>query len=362
MFRSPIAILTFFILTSAGAQQPPQCPWPWLGADGQPGCELIPFAAQVSYPYQTLLETEGTTGIFGKLLYSNFFSDPSEFPEYLKEKVWSATGGRPRVHQVTAGIRAGFLRESPSRPYRGNILYFPGLGDSMVNHAPLFTRLTQEGFRVIAFDYMGQGGSRGHMNNTRMKDIIRLGEIVYARLARDKERAPRIAMGWSTGGLAAYMLAQENKSHGVILIAPGLVPNSLVGDLFNLQFKMLITKSTLTSERYEAGRYDPHIEPIRPSSPMDVPDFGVDLQLTALSLKQKPLALQRPGIVFTGGDDGYVDGPGTAEFLRLNAPHYAQVFFEKARHEIDNEVPEIGSRLRAAILHFLAVNFPAQNF
>ena len=56
-------------------------------------------------------------------------------------------------------IRAGFLKESDSKPFLGNVIFFEGLGDSMLNHRPLFDKLTNEGFRVIAFDYMGQGGS-----------------------------------------------------------------------------------------------------------------------------------------------------------------------------------------------------------
>ena len=57
-----------------------------------------------------------------------------------------------------ATIRTGLLK-SDSLTSLGTILYLQGLGDSMMNHAPLFNHLNRNGYNIIAFDYMGQGGS-----------------------------------------------------------------------------------------------------------------------------------------------------------------------------------------------------------
>lgn len=64
-----------------------------------------------------------------------------------------------RYHVTREKIRMGYYPEQGV--FKGNILYYEGLGDSMLNHAPLFEKLSQNGYRVIAFDYMGQGGSSG---------------------------------------------------------------------------------------------------------------------------------------------------------------------------------------------------------
>lgn len=72
-------------------------------------------------------------------------------------------------HQVD--IRLGYLTANSAVPFKGNILYYQGLGDSILNHDPLFSVLTNAGYRVIAFDYMGQGGSDGSMNHTSITNI-----------------------------------------------------------------------------------------------------------------------------------------------------------------------------------------------
>ena len=88
-------------------------------------------------------------------------------------------------------LRAGYLQESKAP--KGNILYLEGLADSMFNHEQLFTALMKEGYRVIAFDYPGQGGpgprqggSQGNMNDTRIvEDRVNIGfrEILIWQMA-----------------------------------------------------------------------------------------------------------------------------------------------------------------------------------
>ena len=146
-------------------------------------------------------------------------------------------------------IRAGYLPHKGE--FKGNILYFQGLGDSMLNHDPLFIKLSREGFRVIAFDYMGQGGSSGSMNKTRIQFIPWIGERIWNRFAyRKNEFQEKTVIGWSTGGLAAYLAATESKADKVILIAPGLAPRKIVGEgIFN-RIPNEITLRTLTTDVY----------------------------------------------------------------------------------------------------------------
>ena len=89
--------------------------------------------------------------------------------------------GVPLVGSVE--LRTGLLYESANVPFKGCVMYLEGLGDSILNHRPLFTALSEGGFRVITFDYMGQGGSTGSMNHTRIYDPV-FSELEIGTLAR----------------------------------------------------------------------------------------------------------------------------------------------------------------------------------
>ncbi len=260
---------------------------------------------------------------------------------------------------VTLGaqIRAGYLPENPNVAFKGNVIYYEGLGDSMLNHMPLFKTLTEAGYRVIAFDYMGQGGSSGSMNDTRIKDIGFLGNKIWQQFARDLKGFPKKnIIGWSTGGLAAFVQAANDKTiNKIILIAPGIAPNSLVGEQHPFLGKIdLITLPTLTTQSYANGADNPHIDPIKPSSPLEVKRFAFDLQLTALKARHHRIDRKIEGFVLLSGtEDTYVDAEKTRKILLLTAPHFQIKHYAGALHEIDNESEPNGSASRNDILNFL---------
>lgn len=237
----------------------------------------------------------------------------------------------------TVSIRAGYFKENDEVPFKGNILYLEGLGDSMLNHDPYFKVLSDEGYRVVAFDYMGQGGSQGSMNDTRLYDksdsqsISVLAKSVYQKFKRDDGDQKVRLIGWSTGGLAAYMLAAEGWADQVVLIAPGLAPKLIVGD------KLKITMSTLTSATFGDSK-DPHVDIIKPNSPLKVPFFATNLIATALSSSKMKIDPSVKGLVFTGGDDRYVFHKRTSRLINKNASHFDLFHYPDAKHEIHNEV------------------------
>lgn len=314
-----LCLLGFIFTSFQGATAAARiCPEPWLGAvDGSKDCALTP------------------------LTLDTFGSNKKRKP-------------------VTASIRNGYLEASSSAPFKGNILYYQGLGDSMLNHMPLFKSLTEDGFRVIAFDYMGQGGSTGSMNDTRIVEIGELGRIIWDRHARDLENFPkRTIVGWSTGGLAAYLESTIRFDvHKIILIAPGIFPNLLVGEqkLHKGQID-LITLPTLTKQKYGPSIYNPHIDPIKPTSPLKVPAFAADLSTTAY--RQQFLGFRSPGtrtlVLLSGIEDTYVDAKKTKKFFEpAVAAGFAKVLqYPGTLHEIDNEVEPMASKARRDILTFL---------
>jgi len=259
----------------------------------------------------------------------------------------------PMSH-ASASIRAGYFPEEGS--FQGNIIYFEGLGDSFINHQPLFSKLSEAGYRVIAFDYMGQGGSSGKMDDTRIKTIPMIGDIIWKKFARDTETFPqKTIIGWSTGGLAAYMAASENKADRIVLIAPGIVPNAIVGaGLLSWPPNKITLSSLTTAAPYQSGDSNPHLDPIRPNSPVKVTDFAVDLLSTARLARHTQIPANIPGLVLlSGSNDTYVDAEQTKKVLRKTAPHFKVVQCYGALHEIDNERESIREKAVYDILSFL---------
>jgi alpha-beta hydrolase superfamily lysophospholipase len=258
------------------------------------------------------------------------------------------------IEKVTARIRNGYMPENPDVPFKGNILYFEGLGDSMANHRPLFEKLTKEGYRVIAFDYQGQGGSRkgASMNNTRIEHIWRMGNIVYDKYARDKDdpklgKRRKVILGWSTGGLAAYDAAAKNQASAIIQIAPGNTPKY---DVFWISMSSLTT----AAKSYDCGASNPHVDPIWPRSPAQAPFFSGDLIKKGIQSRDQKIPAHIPGLVLLSDPkDKYVYEDKTRELIDRNAPHFEKKTYPGALHEIDNESDGNALRAHEDILAFL---------
>ena len=271
--------------------------------------------------------------------------------------------GIPSEYELNVAIRSGFLKESDQVPFRGNVIYYEGLGDSMVNHMPLFNKLTNAGYRVIAFDYMGQGGSQGSMNDTRVEAIPDLGNQIWKLYARDLKNFPKkTIIGWSTGGLAAYVqaLSDEDKVDNVVLIAPGLVPNLFVGEtnLWRLELNR-ISLPTLTTDVYSTQVENPHIEPIVPNSPVKVLNFAMNLLEVAAQNRHSIMRQRVKGLVLLSGpNDSYVDAKETKRMINQVAYHFSIKEYPEALHEIDNEKLAIREKAHQDILEFLNNNNP----
>ncbi len=250
-------------------------------------------------------------------------------------------------------IRAGYLPHHGE--FKGNVIYFQGLADSMLNHDPLFKKISKAGYRVIAFDYMGQGGSGGRMNKTRIEFIPWIGDRVWNKFAINTNEFPnKTILGWSTGGLAAYLQATEKKVDKVILIAPGIAPKKIAGEGLFSRIPNQITLETLTTDIYFDHASNPHREEIIPNSPLKVPHFTISLLSWAMKLKERMIPSSVKGLVLLSGDnDTYVNAARTKIIIQNNAPHFKMKAYAGALHEIDNERKEIRGRAHQDILNFL---------
>lgn len=276
--------------------------------------------------------------------------------------------------ELQTEFRIGTYLEHPQRPFKGCVLYLEGLADSLMNHEPLFKRLSDDGYRTVTFDYMGQGGSGGTMNDTRItsvsglhkdQEIGRQARWVWELFSRAdfawKNRSCRGSrkrvIGWSTGGLAAYKLAFEGWAQEAVLIAPGIHVKAMVGEAatdwrkFYL-FQDTITFRTLTRNRFR-GVHDPHIDPVKPKTPAKIPLFAANLVASSLQSQRWMISPKVRGLVFLSGtQDTYVDRDRSFQTLRKNAPHFKIKVHDGSLHEMDNELPEVAHDVRESTATF----------
>jgi len=289
------------------------------------------------------------------------FTCSTVFAQVQQEKsIWHLSPTTVNVGLFPLKLRSGYIKESEKVPFRGNIIYYEGLGDSMMNHGPLFSKLAEEGFRVIAFDYLGQGGSQGTMNMTTIQNINEFGHQVFETFRKKncQQCDDMTIVGWSTGGLAAYRdayLDGGKKIRKVVLIAPGISPNPVVGEGFNTWPPNRISLESLTTADYKIEKYNPHIDPIRPQSPVVVPCFSLNLLSTALLSRFWVISKNIKGLVLLSDprQDTYVNAEDTLKVLKENADHFSPIFYTGARHEIDNERKKISEKAISDIIDFL---------
>ncbi len=269
----------------------------------------------------------------------------------------------------TVQLRTGVYYENRAVEFKGCVIYLQGLADSIANHENLFSALSKNGFRVLAFDYMGQGGSSGSMNHTRVKDKIfpsleigRQAKLLWTQHSQNTVngfsclQSRRMVIGWSTGGLAAYDLAQDKWADSVVLIAPGIHPNKLVGEAaaspaLLVTLKPVISERTLTRANY-SNQMNPHVDPIKPDSPAKVPLFAANLLATSLKSRFWSIDQNIKGLVFVGTGDSYIDYAATKKTLAKRAPHFSVVQYEGALHELHNEIPQVSEDVIQKILNF----------
>ena len=307
------------------------------------------------------------------LLIVNCISSNSRLADSTESFHLSHLNYATNVHLIgTVKLRTGIVFESSNVPFKGCVLYLEGFADSILNHRALFSALSESGFRVISFDYMGQGGSSGTMNDTRLYDPVfpslEIGSQARAvwnemgglknPVGNSCQLSKKMIIGWASGGLASYRLAYEGWADTVVLIAPGIHVQKFVGESaakHSLMFTgdQVITERTLTRNQFK-DQSNPHIDPINPVSPMKVPLFTTNLLLTSELSHFWKISPKTTGLVFLSGkEDTYVDREATKSTLTKNAFHFSIVAYDGALHEIDNELPEIANDMIQKTIQFL---------
>lgn len=251
-----------------------------------------------------------------------------------------------RTLQVADGvqiIRSGYLPENPAAPFRGNVIFLEGFGDSMLNHQALLSGLSLAGFRVIGFDYVGQGQSSGTLNQSSVAGLANLAKEVFRWHARKEGGQFRpVVVGWSLGGLIAYLMAKDGWAKEVVLISPALAPRLPV----RISGEMLSSANLTTL----------HVDQLRPNSYFDSSaiQFTADFVEQALYSRMGKISPRVRGLaLLAAGQDQFIDAELVQATLRKNAKQFEVEIYPNSRHELDNESGAIARAVRQRILEFL---------
>lgn len=250
---------------------------------------------------------------------------------------------------ASSNLRVGIA--SPAGEPVADVLYLHGFSDRIDNHPLLFKELTDNGMRVIAFDYPSHGkteaSSLGWYSFEDLADLVK---------AVEKETASKrtlIIMGWSTGGLLATRMAQTNRlmnltryPSALVLFAPGVSVRMIPGDWG------MVTESTLTSnpDLQRAG-------PAKPDSPFAKSVFSMRLLFNSIYAQNANMPAWLPVLTFAGGNeaDVYANSAKVVDWVKSQRNHNRSMFgiqCESSKHEMDNEVNPIGPTVRKATAAF----------
>ena len=230
-----------------------------------------------------------------------------------------------------------------------DVLFLTGFSDRADNHGPLFSQLTQSGFRVISFDYPSHGEtSCWSLNLHDMLSLEGLAQIVLLS-PEIKSEKPLYLAGWSTGGLLAYRMLQRGQPSfrdvkGAVLLAPGLAVHPIPGE-----FGFITLDSLLSHPN------PPHKGEISPSSPLAYPLFGADLMATSLLARLEAVPTV-PVLMLLGDDklDVYANTPKIKKWFQRSRTHNLVTYqCAGAKHELDNEIEPIGQDVRSLFVNFL---------
>lgn len=250
-----------------------------------------------------------------------------------------------------------FIRTIIQSPEEGiktkaDMLFLIGFGDRADNHDPLFKLMASQGVRVISFDYPTHGESRcSHLDYENFTSLSHMAQEIEEKTREDINR-PLVVSGWSTGGLLALRMIQNNFLaerfvQGIVLITPGISVYNFVGGDGIIREKTLLQNPN-----------PPHHGPPRPVSPFLTPVFATTLKLNSKLARTAHLPTHTPMLVLVAGDklDKYVRTPVLKKWIKekkINKSNLYAFQCEKSMHEMDNEINPIGVTVRNLIKDFV---------
>jgi lysophospholipase len=148
--------------------------------------------------------------------------DRRTIPAGAAFSTWAAPDGWP--------YRLLHWPQEPGKAVRGSLLFAGGRGDFIEKYLEADAHWHERGWDVTAFDWRGQGGSRGAVVGGHLDSFDPLVEDLAALIAdwRTRTPGPHVAIGHSMGGHLLLRALAERKPplDAAILVAPMVRINS----------------------------------------------------------------------------------------------------------------------------------------
>ncbi|MCO4793743.1 MAG: alpha/beta fold hydrolase [Bacteriovoracaceae bacterium] len=248
---------------------------------------------------------------------------------------------------------------SPVEQPKMDLIYLPGYADVFSNHEDLFKKLTDNGIRVISFNYPNHGKTEVNFwNDLNLTTFTRLASYVdfVEKKTRQDRKRPLALLGWSTGGLLTTRILQglgnlsiKRKITHAVLITPGVSVYTCVGEKL-----CYISNKTLTHDKSLWNR------PIHPLTPLTRPKFGAGLMINANKAWKSTLPQSVKTMVLVAGNkaDKYAKTKNIKKWVRKQRSSFYKSITALqctgARHELHNETTQFGGTLtRENIQSFL---------
>lgn len=235
---------------------------------------------------------------------------------------------------------------------KADMLFFIGFGDRADNHDPLFKLMNDQGIRVISFDYPTHGESRcSHLDYENFTSLSDMAQEIESKTREDVHR-PLIVSGWSTGGLLALRMIQNNYLserfiQSMVLITPGVAVYNFVGGDGIIRERTLLQNPN-----------PPHKGKPSPVSPFLAPIFATTLKFNSKLAREGHLPTYIPMLVLVAGEklDKYVKTPVLKQWIKKGQTNKKNLYAfqcENSMHEMDNEINPIGLTVRNLIKDFV---------
>lgn len=289
---------------------------------------------------------------------------------------WTAPDGMP--------LRRMDWPASGRKKRRGSLLFINGRGDFIEKYLETYARFQALGWDVTAFDWRGQGGSRGPGEEKTWTGFDILVDDLDALIAawRAAGPGPHVTLGHSMGGhlLLRTLIDRRPVVDAVILTAPMLdvnsapIPIRIAPDIADTMYwlgfgRIPMWKTppsmlepggrrnrnlTASRERYEDELYWWSVEPDYNLGP---PSFGwmrAAFRSRAATFTEEKLgSVDLPILIIGAERDRLVSAAAIREAAAL-LPRVELEMMPDARHEILRDADDVRDRALARIDAFLA--------
>jgi lysophospholipase len=148
--------------------------------------------------------------------------DRRAIPQGAAFSTWTAPDGW--------AIRRLDWRQRGGKPVRGSLLFAGGRGDFIEKYLEALGHWHGRGWNVTAFDWRGQGGSRGTIEGGHYESFDAVVGDLDALIAawRGEAQGPHVAVGHSMGGhiLLRVLAERQPALDAAVLVAPMIGINS----------------------------------------------------------------------------------------------------------------------------------------